>query len=52
MDSLSPCPARFERGFLAQRGANPGIALETLCKLDITNNNIQIVKQKSPQPGG
>ena len=53
MDSFSPAPLVLSGAFLGHSGVpTPALRLKHYAKLDIVNNNIQIVKQKSPQPPG
>ena len=53
MDSFSPALLKTSGAFLGHSGVpTPALHLKRYAKLDIVNNNIQIVKEKSPQPGG
>ena len=52
MDSFSPAPLKTSGAFWHSGVPTPALRLKHYAKLDIVNNNIQIVKQKSPQPGG
>ena len=52
MDSFSPAPLVLSGTFWHSGVPTPALHLKHYAKLDIVNNNIHIVKQKSPQPPG
>lgn len=52
MDSFSPALLKTSGAFWHRGVPTTALRLKHYAKLDIVNDNIQIVNQKSPQPPG